>query len=79
MKDWVGDCCGVGFVGLEDEEEAFVVGCDEGCEGGDFLEGLVVFYVGEFEGTDERGQALGAEAMLLSDRASLYWGKVYGP
>lgn len=72
MEDGIGDCCGVGFVGLEDEQEAFVVGCDEGGEGGDFLEGLVVFYVCEFEGSDKGCEALGAKSLRMSDYTLLF-------
>ena len=43
MENWVGNCGGVGLIGFEDQEEAFVVCCCEGGEGGDFLERLVVF------------------------------------
>lgn len=62
MEDRVGDGGSVGFVGFEDEEETFVVGCGQRGEGGDFLQRLVVFDVGKFEGADEGGEALGAEA-----------------
>ena len=55
MEDGVGDCGGVGFEGLEDEEEALFVGCDEGGEGSDFLERLVVFDICELEGAYEGG------------------------
>ena len=52
MEDWVGDCGGVGFVGLEDEEEAFVVGSGESGEGGYFLERLVVLNVRKLKSSD---------------------------
>ena len=37
VEDRVGDCGGVGFVGFEDEEKAFVVGRSESGEGCYFL------------------------------------------
>lgn len=49
MEDWVGDCGGVGFVGLENEEEAFVVCGRESGKGGHFLERLVVLNVRELK------------------------------
>ena len=52
MKDWVGDCGGVGFVGLEDEQEAFVVCSGESGEGSYFLERLVVLNIRELESSD---------------------------
>ncbi len=52
MEDWVGDCGGVGFVGLEDEEEAFVVCSGESGEGGYFLERLVVLNIRELKSSD---------------------------
>lgn len=52
MEDRVGNCSGVGFVGLEDEEEAFVVCSGESGEGGYFLERLVVLNIRELESPD---------------------------
>ena len=65
MENRVGHSCGVGLVGFEDKEEAFVVGCNESGESGDFLEGLVVFDVGELEGSDEGGETFGAESRFV--------------
>lgn len=62
MEDWVGYGCGVGFEGFEDEEEAFVVGCREGGEGGYLLEWLIIFDVGEFESSDERRESFCTES-----------------
>ena len=53
MKNWIWHCSGVRFIGFENEEEAFVVCCCKSGKCGDFLERLVVFNVGEFEGSDE--------------------------
>ena len=52
MEDWVGDCGSVGFVGLENEEEAFVVCSGESGKGGYFLEWLVVLNVRELKSPD---------------------------
>ena len=52
MENRVGNCGGVGLIGFEDQEEAFVVCCCEGGEGGDFLERLVVFDICELERSD---------------------------
>lgn len=52
MEDWVGNCGGVGFVGLEDEEEAFVVCSGESGEGGYFLERLVILNICELKSSD---------------------------
>ncbi len=52
MKYGIGNGGGIGFVGFQNEEEAFVVGCSKGGEGGNFLKGLVVFDVCEFECSD---------------------------
>ena len=62
MEDRIWDSCSVGFEGFKNEEEAFVVCCDEGGKGGDFLERLVIFYVGKFERSDERCETLSAES-----------------
>jgi len=61
VKDGVWGCGGIGFEGLEDEEKALVVCCCKGGKCSYFLKGLVVFYVGELEGSDKRSQPLGAE------------------
>ena len=52
MEDWIGNCGGVGFVGLEDEQEAFVVCSGESGEGGYFLQRLVVFNIRELKSPD---------------------------
>ncbi len=52
MEDWIGDRGGVGFVGLENEEEAFVVCSGQSREGGYFLERLVVLNVRELKSSD---------------------------
>lgn len=52
VEDWVGDCGGVGFVRLENEEEAFVVCSSESSEGSYFLERLVVLNVRELKSSD---------------------------
>ena len=54
MEYGIGDCGSLGFVGLKNQKEAFVVGC---CKGGKccyFLKWLVVFNVREFQRPDER-------------------------
>lgn len=66
VQDRVGHGGGVGFVRFEDEEEAFVVGRGQRGEGGDFLQRLVVFDVGELERADEGCETLGAEAERFS-------------
>lgn len=63
MKDRVRDGGGIGLERFENQEESFVVGCGEGSESGDFLEGLVVFDIGEFESSDKGGETFGAEAV----------------
>ena len=52
MQDGIGNGGCIGFVGFQYEKEAFVVGCSKGGEGGNFLKGLVVFDVCEFERSD---------------------------
>ena len=66
MQDWIRYSSGIGFVGLEDKEEALVVGCGESSEGGYFLERLIVFYVCEFEGSDEGSETFSAESQVWS-------------
>ena len=66
MEDWVGDCGSVGFVGLENEEEAFVVCSGESGKGGYFLERLVVLNVRELKSPDQGCKALGAESKSWS-------------
>ena len=61
MENRVWDRCCVRFVGFEDEEETLVVGCGQSRECGDLLERLIVFDIGEFEGTDERSETFGTE------------------
>lgn len=62
MEDRVGDARGLGFEGFEDQKEALFIGCDKGRKHGYFLERLVVFYGGYFEGADEGGETFGAES-----------------
>ena len=64
VENGIRDGRGGGFEGFEDEEEAFVVSCDQGCKGGNLLEWLVVFYVSELEGSDKRSETLGTESEL---------------
>ena len=52
MEDWIRDCGSIGFIGLEDEKEAFVVCSGESGEGGYFLERLVVLNVRELKSSD---------------------------
>ena len=69
VEYWIRDCCGVRFVGLKNQEKAFVVGCSEGGECGYFLQRLIIFDVGEFKGTDEGCEAFGAEPDFLLTNA----------
>ena len=47
MQNWIGDRGGIRFVRLKDEEKSLVVSCGKCCEGGYFLERLVIFYVSQ--------------------------------
>ena len=66
MEDWIGDCGGVGFVRLENEEEALVICSGESSEGGYFLERLVVLNVRELKSSDEGCKALSAKSKSWS-------------
>lgn len=48
VENWVWDSGGIGFIGLKDQEEPFIIGCGQGGKGGYFLKRLIVFDVGKF-------------------------------